>query len=352
MTDSAGIYQHAVFSLPDFKHGYCTDDNARALIVTVMLEDLELQVPDRAGLSEIYASSLNYAFQPDSKRFRNFMGFDRRWLEDVGSEDSHGRSLWALGTCVGRSKQTDLQAWATELFQQALPAVLHTTSPRTWAYTLLGIHEYFRHFSGDRFAAHVRDTLTDRLVDIFVNTAGQDWPWFEDVVSYANALLPHVLILSGRWNNNPQAFEIGLKSLRWLVSVQKAPQGHFRPIGSAGFYRRGGQPAEFDQQPIEAHATVSACLEAYRSTNDPLWHEEARIAFEWFLGRNDLGLPLYNPSTGGCCDGLHMDRVNQNQGAESTLAYVMSLIEMELLEHDLKSFQAPSRHELPGAGPA
>jgi len=346
MSDSAGIFQHAIHSLPDFSHGYCTDDHARALIVTVLLEDLEVEARELTRLSEIYASSLQYAFNPDLKRFRNFMGFNRTWLEPVGSEDSHGRALWALGTCVGRSKHRDLQAWAVQLFERALPAVLETSSPRTWAYALLGIYEYFRRFNGDRVAAQMRDTLTKRLIDLFEANASDDWPWFEDTVTYANATLPHVLILSGRWADNARAFEIGLKSLRWLVSVQKSPRGDFRPVGSNGFYPKGGKPAEFDQQPIEAHCTVSACLEAYRSTNDASWHEEARLAFEWFLGRNDLGLSLYNPTTGGCCDGLHMDRVNLNQGAESTLAYLMALSEMELLEHDLKSFKKPSQHEL------
>jgi len=346
LSDTTGIMQHAIYSFPDFSHGYCTDDNARALILTVLLEDLELEARELTRLGEIYASAIQYAFNPDLKRFRNFMGFNRTWLEPAGSEDSHGRALWALGTCVGRSRHRDLQVWAAQLFERALPAVLDTSSPRTWALTLLGIYEYFRRFNGDRVAAGVRDTLTKRLVDLFEANSTEDWPWFEDSVTYANALLPHVLILSGRWAENARAFEIGLKSLRWLASVQKSPRGDFRPIGSNGFYPRGGKPAEFDQQPIEAHCMVSACLEAYRSTNDATWHEEARLAFEWFLGRNDLGISLYNPTTGGCCDGLHMDRVNLNQGAESTLAYLMALSEMELLEHDLKSFQKPSQREL------
>jgi glycosyltransferase involved in cell wall biosynthesis len=352
ITDSTGIFQHAIFSFPDFHHGYCTDDNARALILTVLLENLELGAKEITRLSEIYASSLQYAFNPDAKRFRNFMGFNRQWLEPVGSEDSHGRALWALGTCVGRSNRRDLQAWASQLFDRALPAILDTTSPRAWTMTLLGIHEYLRRFNGDRVAAQTRDTLINRLLDLYEANATPEWPWFENILSYANATLPHVMILGGRWIENPRAFEIGLKSLRWLVSVQKSPLGNFRPIGSNGFYQRGGKPAEFDQQPIEAHCTVSACLEAYRSTGDAKWHEEARLAFEWFLGRNDLGLPLYDPTTGGCCDGLHMDRVNLNQGAESTLAYLMALSEMELLEHDLKSFQKPSQHELAGPPPA
>ncbi len=345
MSDSTGIYQHAIYSLPDFHHGYCTDDNARALIITVLLEELELEGRDLRRLAETYASFMQYAFEPNSRRFRNFMSFDRRWLESEGSEDSQGRALWALGTCAGRSKHQHLQAWAAQMFERALPSVLDAKSPRTWAYALLGIYEYFRRLSGDRLAAQARDAFTQRLIDIFDRTATDDWPWFEASLSYANALLPHVLILSGRWAENQRAFEIGLRSLRWLVSVQRAPQGHFRPIGSEGFYVRGEKRADFDQQPIEAHSTISACLEAYRSTDDASWHEDARIAFEWFLGRNDLGVSLYDSKTGGCCDGLHIDRVNQNQGAESTLAYLIALSEMELLEHDLKVFKKPTDHE-------
>jgi glycosyltransferase involved in cell wall biosynthesis len=345
MSDSTGIHQHAIYSLRDFHHGYCTDDNARALITTVLLEELELEGPELRRLAETYASFLNYAFDPQSRRFRNFMGYDRRWTEAEGSEDSQGRALWALGTCVGRSRHRSIQTWAAQMFERALPSVLELKSPRTWAYTLLGIYEYFRRLSGDRLAAQARDSLTQRLIELFENTATDDWPWFEENLAYANALLSHVLILSGRWADNPRAFEIGLRSLRWLVSVQKAPQGHFRPIGSDGFYTRGGKRADFDQQPIEAHSTISACLEAYRSTQDARWHEEARIAFEWFLGRNDLGLSLYDSKTGGCCDGLHVDRVNQNQGAESTLAFMVALSEMELLEQDLKAFQQPTDHE-------
>jgi glycosyltransferase involved in cell wall biosynthesis len=345
MSDSTGMYQHANYSLPDFSHGYCTDDNARALIATVLLEGLEVEGPTLHRLAETYASFMQYAFDPASKRFRNFMRYDRCWVEAEGSEDSQGRALWALGTCAGRSKHRHLQAWAAQLFERSLPALLDAKSPRTWAFTLLGIYEYFRRLSGDRVAAQARDLLTQRLIDRFEATAGDDWPWFENSLSYANARLSQVLILSGRWADNSRSYEIGLRSLRWLVSIQKAPRGHFRPIGSAGFYKRGEVPAEFDQQPIEAHGTISACLEAYRSTNDPFWHEQASIAFEWFLGRNDLGLSLYDSKTGGCRDGLHTDRVNENQGAESTLAYLIALSEMQLLEHDLKAFEKPRDRE-------
>jgi glycosyltransferase involved in cell wall biosynthesis len=344
LSDSTGILQHAIYTMADRTHGYCIDDNARALICTVLLEELEVERPELRRLSQIYASFLQYAFEPGSRRFHNFMSFDRRWLDLQGSEDSHGRTLWALGTCVGRSKHQDFQAWSAQLFERALPQVLEMTSPRAWAFALLGIYEYFRRLSGDRAAAHARDILTEKLIDLYDRVATPDWPWFEEGLSYDNARLSQVMILSGRWADNPRAFEIGLESLRWLVGLQKAPQGHFRPIGSEGFYQRGGLRADYDQQAIEAQATISACLETYRSTDEQTWHEEARIAFEWFLGRNDLGLPLYDTKSGGCCDGLHIDRVNQNQGAESTLAFLISLSEMELLEQDVKAFQKPTEN--------
>jgi glycosyltransferase involved in cell wall biosynthesis len=336
LTDSTGIFQHAIYSLPDFTHGYCTDDNARALIATVLLEELKLGGSEVRRLGDIYASFMQYAFDPDIKRFRNFMSFDRRWLEVQGSEDSQGRALWALGLCAGRTLQPELHTWAAHLFERALPAVLEAGSPRTWAFTLLGIDEYFRRLSGDRVAAQAREVLTERLIDRFEKTAGtaeNDWPWFENSLTYANARLPQVLLLSGHHMQHEKALEIGIRSLKWLVGVQKnEQQTHFRPIGSDGFYERGGTPAKFDQQAIEAHGMISACLTAYRITRDPYWQQEARITFEWFLGRNDLGISLYDPRMGGCCDGLHMDRVNQNQGAESTLAYLIAFSEMKAQE--------------------
>lgn len=204
---------------------------------------------------------------------------------------------------------------------------------------MLGIHEHRRRLGGDRFATQVRDTLTARLLDVYDRTTTPDWPWYEEILSYDIARLPQALIATGSDSGNARALEVGLQSLGWLVKVQTAPQGHFRAIGSNGFYRKGGVPARFDQQPLEANATVSACLEAYRVTQDTAWLAEARSAFEWFLGRNDLGQELYDPATGGCNDGLQEDRVNRNQGAESTLAFLLSLAEMNLLESSLAAFR-------------
>lgn len=336
-TDDTGILQHAVHSLRDYHHGYCIDDNARALILSTLLENLEADFPETRHLARVYAAFLNYAFNPDTGRFRNFMSYTHAWLEEAGSEDSHGRALWALGTCVGRSKQVPLRGWAAELFEQAMPVVEDFTSPRAWAFAVIGLHEYLRTLSGDRLAGRLRETLSARLLGLFDAVATEDWLWFEDVVAYDNAKIPHALIMSGRWSNQPRMLEIGLKALRWLAEHQVSAAGHFQPVGSNGFWHRGSEPARFDQQPIEAHAMLCAAVEAHEATGDGYWLAVARRSFEWFLGANDLGIALYDAGTGGCRDGLHIDRANENQGAESTLAYLLSRAELQRCEEDLES---------------
>src|SRR5664280_1507931 len=338
MTDSTGLFQHAIFSVPNFSEGYCTDDNARGFILAVLLEEMEEEPENVRRLGTTYAAFLHHAFDPKSKRFHNFLSFDRRWLDEHGSEDSHGRALWALGTGVGHSPYRSFQVMCGQIFAQALPAVTGFTSPRAWAFALLGIHEYLQRLSGDRLAQQVREALTSRLMELFDRTTQADWPWFEDVLSYDNAKLAHALIQSGRATGQKAVLERGLGALRWLAQVQSAENGDFRPIGSNGFYPRGGVRAHFDQQPIEAHSMLSACLEAYRTTNDSWWYEQAQRAFDWFLGWNDLGLELYSPNTGGCRDALHVDRVNQNQGAESTLAFLLSLAELQIVQNAVTIF--------------
>jgi glycosyltransferase involved in cell wall biosynthesis len=347
MTDSTGMFQHACFALPIFAEGYCTDDNARALLLTVLLAEIGQDSPELQQAGTTYAAFLNSAFDWEKRRFRNFLGFDRRWLEQVGSDDCFGRAMWAMGACIGRSKRLNLPSWAVQTFDRALPTCTELTSPRAWASTLLGAHEYCRRLSGDRRVNQLRDSLTGRLIELYEHTASDDWQWFEDVVSYDNAKLPHALILSGRWTNNARAMEVGLRTLRWLTDLQRSPRGHFRPIGNNGFCRRGQEPADFDQQPIEAQAMVSATIEAYHATEDPFWLDEARGAFHWFLGGNDLGVELYDARTGGCRDGLHQDRPNQNQGAESTLSFLLALAELKSLEATLAAFRRAG-HADPG----
>ncbi|MGA2435081.1 MAG: glycosyltransferase family 4 protein [Bryobacteraceae bacterium] len=341
MTDSTGIFQHAVFGVPNFSEGYCTDDNARAFILAVLLGELSEEPEHLRTIATTCAAFLQHAFDTKTRRFHNHMSFDRHWLDERGSEDSHGRALWALGVGVGRSPFRGFQMMAGQLFALALPALVDFTSPRAWAFGLIGIHEYVRRLSGDSLVNQTRDTLTRRLMELFEKSAKPDWRWFEDELSYDNAKLAHALILSGRATGQSEVFDRGLEALRWLNEVQISEKGHFRPIGSNGFYRRGGTRANFDQQPIEAQAMVSACLEAYRATSDLWWYEQAERAFDWFIGWNDLGLELYSADSGACGDGLHVDRVNGNQGAESTLAFLLSLTEMRLAQNMVASFRKP-----------
>ncbi|MGB7291956.1 MAG: glycosyltransferase family 4 protein [Thermodesulfobacteriota bacterium] len=342
MTDETGMLQHALFTVPNYRDGYTTDDNARALMVSTLLQ--ELGRGEAFELTSRYLAFVWYAFNMETGRFRNFMDYQRHWLEDSGSDDCHGRTLCALGTMLGRSNTPALHSMAGWLFEQALPAILDTTSPRAWAFALIGIHEYLQRFAGDRMASQVREELAGRLLALYQSHRSDEWRWYEEVLTYCNAALPHALLMCGQLIPNTTMTEAGLESLSWLADLQRADAegGHFVPIGSNGFYQRGGERARFDQQPVEVQAMVSACLEAYRITGDKHWRKEARRAFEWFLGRNDLNLPIYDPTTGGCRDGLHPDRPNENQGAESSLAFLQALLELRLAENTLLYMEARS----------
>jgi len=338
LTDDTGMLQHAIFTIPNRAEGYTTDDNARALIFTVLLNQLGVESTSLSAAANPdwafrYMAFLEHAFNPRLKRFRNFLGYDHQWLEEQGSEDSHGRALWALGTLLGRSGNPGLRGAAGRLFEFSVPAVVEFHSPRACAYALLGIQEYLHSYAGDRDAQRVRSALGQRLLDMYESVHRPEWKWFEDVVAYGNARLPQALLLAGSACGNEPMISAGLDSLEWLMETQHCPaNGHFVPIGSEGFYRQGGEQARFDQQPVEAAGAVSACLQAYRVTGDDRWRVDAWSAFNWFLGDNDLQLPLYDSATGGCRDGLHPDRANQNQGAESTLSFLMALLEMSSLQ--------------------
>ena len=273
------------------------------------------------------------AFDAASGRFRNFLGYDRRWNEAVGSEDCHGRALWSLGTILGRSDNQALRSAAGRLFEFSLPAAVGLYSPRAGAYTLLGVQEYLNSYPGDREAQKIRSVLGRRLLDMYESIRRPDWKWFENVVAYGNARLPQAMLVVGSACSDDRMIAGGLEALDWLMNEQRCETyQHFVPIGSQGFYHQGGEKARFDQQPIEAAGAVSACLEAYRVTGDVRWRQEAWSVFNWFLGDNDLQLPLYDAVTGGCRDGLHPERANQNEGAESTLSFLMALLEMQALQ--------------------
>jgi hypothetical protein len=333
LTDDTGLLQHATFAVPNYAEGYTTDDNARALVLTVLLE--QLGHPNSLGtdnLASRYLAFLGHALNPANGRFRNILSYARTWSDELGSEDCHGRALWALGTVLGRSKDQALRGAAGHLFEIAVPAAVAFTSPRAWAFALLGIQEYLDCFPGDRDAHKMSSVLANRLIELYRAIQSPDWHWFEDVLAYSNARLPQAVLIAGRRNSDHEMISVGLGALNWLTEIQRcAEKGHFVPIGSQGFYRKGCERARFDQQPVEAGGAVSACLEAYRATGDDRWRKEAWSAFNWFLGDNDLKIPLYDATTGGCRDGLHPERVNENQGAESTLAFLMSQVEMRLV---------------------
>ncbi len=331
MTDDTGLLQHAIHSVPDRSHGYCVDDNARALLLTVALN-----VPEEQLMPEIscarFAAFVQHAWNPDTKRFRNFMSFERRWLEDSGSEDSHGRALWALGECARNDVSASRRKWAALLFAEACSAVQGFSSPRAWAFSLLGLDAYCEAVGDDSRARELRHELAERMMSILSRVETPQWVWFEKGLAYENARLPQALIATGLSTSVPSYVTAGLRTLRWLMALQTGATGVFRPVGSHGFAEELKPPRAFDQQPLEAAATISACRAAWRADGDSRWKSEAARAFAWFLGSNDLSTPLVDLETGSCRDGLHPDRANENRGAESAVSYLLALAEMRQLD--------------------
>jgi glycosyltransferase involved in cell wall biosynthesis len=327
LCDGTGLLQHAVHSVPDRSHGYCIDDNARALLFSSLLTNFgETQLSQ--SVTARFAAFIQHAWNPDARRFRNFMSYDRRWLEERGSEDSHGRTLWALAECARNDVDQSRRRWAGALFKTALPIVEEFSSPRAWAFSLLGLDAYCTLVGGDVLANRLRRLLADRLMSLLAKTETKEWIWFEDQLAYDNARLPQALIQTGLTTRTPRYVEAGLQTLRWLNSLQTTSSGYFRPVGTKSFGRLRQKPEAFDQQPVEAAAAISACLVAWRAQDDADWPMDALRAFEWLLGENDLQTALADPETGSCLDGLHPDRSNENKGAESVLSYLLSLVEI------------------------
>ena len=329
MCDDTGLLQHAIHAVPDRAHGYCVDDNARALLVACALNSAgEQRLPET--LTMRLAAFVQHAWNPDTRRFRNFMSFDRHWLEETGSEDCHGRTLWALGECARSDASASRRRWATALFREALPVTGTFHSPRAWAFTLLGLDAYCV-VAQDSQARELRHVLAEKLIAILTAVETKEWVWFEEVLAYENARLPQALIVTGLSTGVLGYASVGLRSLRWLMKLQTTAAGLFRPVGSASFGDIRTAPRQFDQQPLEAAATISACLAALRAEGDPKWKADAERAFAWFLGSNDLAIPLVDADTGSCRDGLHPERANENRGGESVVSYLLGLAEMRAL---------------------
>ncbi len=335
LTDETGIIQHALGPVPNRREGYCVDDNARALLVCARVSKLKPTTPQLETLSHIYLSFLHHSWNTEKARFRNFMSYDRRWLDEEGSEDSHGRAVWGLGEWVASSGPTELRRIGLFMLEESLPAIYEFTSPRAWAYTLLGLSKESSPLSGETNSRALMKELSNRLANLYELNKTQGWRWFEDYASYDNARLCQAMLMAGRELDENQYIEIGLESLEWLVACQIGADGTFSPVGSDALWQRERAKPLFDQQPLEAWATVDACLEAATIGNSTFWTAQAKLAMDWYLGRNCLRQSVIDSRTGGCRDGIHVDRLNDNQGAESSISYLGAVSQYQtFIQHE------------------
>ncbi len=327
LTDDTGIIQHARYCTPDRTHGYCLDDNARALLLMVLLKRLLPVSNELYKLTLTYLSFIDYAYNPMNGKFRNFMNYNRQWLEEEGSEDSLGRVIWSLAHLISYTDDVLLYHHANDLFEKTLPILKEMFHPRALAYAVLGLSEY-TDFNSKNNIMHLFKEKTLLLSSFFDSRIDSDWPWFDDLVTYDNSRIAEALIVAGNKLNLREVTRRGKILLDWLISKQFEVD-YFSPIGNQGWLTPQ-RKSQFDQQPLEAYGMIDACLKANKIFNNSKYLTYAFKAFNWFVGENNLGIPLYNPQTGGCFDGLHPDRVNLNQGAESTLSFLLSQVNILL----------------------
>jgi len=344
MTDSTGIIQHAKFSIPNRNHGYSTDDNARALMVAVMCGQFVSLGVDTQSLVTTYLSFMHHAYNKSNKRFNNFMTYQRAWIDEIGSEDCHGRSMMALGTVIRFAKDEGHLGVALELFNRGLRAVEDLVACRSWATTLIGIHAFRQRFPGTRITRRIGDRLSKKLMNLFASNMNDDWKWLDDKLTYDNAVIPHALLVTGADTEKKEMIDMGLEVLEWLFQIQNE-NGVFTPVGNRGWFPRGEIAARYDQQPLEASGMVAACMEAYSLTGLEDWENRAMIALDWFLGRNDAHAPVYDYTTGGSYDGLQSNGLNRNEGAESTVAWLLALL--TVMRHQAKAFSPTQKKTTP-----
>jgi len=322
LADATGIMQHSRYSVPDPDHGYCVDDNARALILMHRRRDLADAIHD--PWAHVFANFVARAWNPERRRFRNFMSYEGAWLEEAGSEDSCGRALWSLGVTAAEARSPDLRAWGAQLFEEAAAGLSDVAWPRAMAFCVLGA-------AAGGAGADMAEAFADRLARLASAEARPGWTWFEPELSYDNCRLPEALLRAGLMLDRKDLIDTGLETLAWIAAKQTAPEGHFRPVGCESFGRAYGEPARYDQQPLEAQGMVEACAAAFTATGDRAWIAEARKAWAWFHGANDGGVALGDPASGECYDGLTRTGANLNRGAESVLAYQLAACAMARL---------------------
>jgi len=321
LTDDTGIVQHAKYGIPNLKEGYCLDDNARALIMALMAYQRS-KSREAFELLPVYLSYIHY-MQTEDGNFRNFLSFNRQYLDELGSEDSFGRTIWALGYLIGCAASNSYREFALELFHKSYKHFKALSHLRGMANTIIGIAHYLKVVPGDEGMVNEMIRLTQPLIDAFDNTQSDDWQWFEEKMTYDNAILPLALLHSCEITGNEKAKQVALKSMAFLDQLTLS-SGYLSPVGNDGWYYRGGTFPTFDQQAIETMAMVLMHFQAYKIFHKPQYIEKMFLSYKWFLGENTLRAPLYDHETKGCCDGLLPTGINRNQGAESTLAYLIS----------------------------
>ncbi len=341
MSDSTGMLQHSIYSIPDRRHGYCIDDNCRALMLMSAIPDMDPILRDK--WTTIYASFVQYAWNPDERRFRNFMRFDRSWCEDVGSEDSNGRTVWALGITARDAQLAKHRDWATAMYDSTASCALDLGSLRAQAFAMLGAAAMLEASPGHQLSLSILAKFPDIHLALLEKARRPEWQWFEIVLAYDNARLPQALIRAGQALGRQDLIDCGLATLDWIVAKQTSPEGRFRAVGTESFGRSYEDPLQFDQQPLEAQATVDACTAAYEATGEQRWRDEAERAYRWFLGGNDLNLPLASVADGGCFDGLMPTGLNRNQGAESILALQLANCAISGVSNAVQSVAGTSR---------
>lgn len=332
MTDSVGMLQHSVHAIPDRNHGYCVDDNARALLLVHRLRRAGHRTPETEALAHLFSGFVHHAWNGDAGRFRNFMAYDRGWLEPVGSDDSVARAWWSVAVTAAEGDLPALRRWARELADRILPYLDGFSALRTHAFLILGLTSLVQADPGQGREAEILLRIAQGLAGNLEPRGPGDWFWFEDRLTYDNARLPEALIRAGMALSQPGLVEAGLAALDWLCRLQTGSGGVFRPVGADNFGRDFCVEDPFDQQPLEAAATVDACAAAFLATGEARWMDEARRAFDWFLGGNDLGVPIADPLSGDCYDGLTARGPNLNQGAESVLSFQLALCALQGLE--------------------
>jgi hypothetical protein len=331
-TDDTGIFQHARYCIPKRSEGYTTDDNARALIACIRYYRLKTD-PQMKSLANVYLAFLNHMQKTDGN-FHNYLGYERSFLDVEGQDDCMGRTLWSCGSTINSTLPKDMKLAAKEIFDRALPWVWKTTSLRIYAHTIMGLYQYFQAVPDNNLVLNT-EKLADKLLQHYKEEVKHDWHWFEPHLTYDNARLPQALFIAYEMVGNQKYLDAAVESLDFLLKTQMV-ENVFVPIGNNGWYKRGENRATYDQQPLEAAATVEAAIEAFHVTKEKRYAEIANTVFGWFLGKNSLKVMVYNPETAGCYDGITAEEVNLNQGAESSICYLLARLRLEELKPEFR----------------